>query len=242
LARPGLAPGDYEIAMLILAADTTTPSGSVALLRDEVVLGEVDLDTPGTHSASLLPSIDFLLRAQGLNVEAVDGFAVAAGPGSFTGIRIGLSVVKALAYASGRAVAPVSTLEALAAKLEGPRPGLACPLLDAKRGEVYAALFELKSNLRVEIIPQAAYDPEAFLSRLPTRRVVSFIGNGLGPYRARVLAYARDKARFPKRSPFIAVEVGRLGAVALRQGRGVAARELRPLYFRKSQAEEKGQP
>ena len=116
---------------------------------------------------------------------------------------------------------------------------LACPILDAKRGEIYAALFEVRSGRLVEAIPQGAYDPDAFFARLPAHRVTSFVGNGLALYREKLLTYVRDKARFPRRSPFIAAEVGRLGHRLLIEGKGVAARDLEPIYFRKSQAEEK---
>ena len=225
--------------MLILAVDTTTPSGSVALLRDMDVLGEFDLESPSTHSARLLRSVDLILQANNLEIQAVDAYAVAAGPGSFTGIRIGVTAVKSLAFASGKMVAPVSTLEALASKIAAPPVRLACPILDAKRGEIYAALFEVRSGRLVEAIPQGAYDPDAFFARLPAHRVTSFVGNGLALYREKLLTYVRDKARFPRRSPFIAAEVGRLGHRLLIEGKGVAARDLEPIYFRKSQAEEK---
>jgi tRNA threonylcarbamoyladenosine biosynthesis protein TsaB len=228
--------------MFILAVDTTTPSGSVALLRDAELLGEFDLESPSTHSARLLRSIDLLLQANSLDIQAVDAYAVAAGPGSFTGIRIGLSAVKALAFASGKNVAPVSTLEALASKIAAPPVRLACPVLDAKKGEIYAALFEVRSGRLAELIPQGAYDPDAFFARLPAHRVTSFIGNGLAFYREKLLTYVRDKARFPRRSPFIAAEVGRLGQRMLLEGKGVPAGRLEPVYFRRSQAEEKKTP
>jgi tRNA threonylcarbamoyladenosine biosynthesis protein TsaB len=225
--------------MLVLAVDTTTPSGSVALLRDAELLGEFDLESPSTHSVRLLRSVDLLLHANSLEIQAVDAYAVAAGPGSFTGIRIGLSAVKSLAFASGRMVAPVSTLEALASKIAAPPARLVCSVLDAKRGEIYAALFEVRASRLVEVIPQGAYDPDAFFARLPARRVTSFIGNGLNLYRDKLLAYVRDNARFPRRSPFIAAEVGRIGHRMLLEGRGVPASGLQPVYFRRSQAEEK---
>jgi tRNA threonylcarbamoyladenosine biosynthesis protein TsaB len=224
--------------MIILAVDTTTPSGSVALLRDGDLVGEFDLESASTHSARLLGSVDLLLRADGMDIQSVDAYAVAAGPGSFTGIRIGLSAVKSLAFASGKPVAPVSTLEALASKIATPPVRLACPVLDAKKGEIYAALFEVRTSRLVEVIPQGAYDPEAFFARLPTHRVTSFIGNGLPLYREKLLAYVRDKGRFPRRSLFIAAEVGRLGHQMLLEGKGIRAGELEPTYFRRSQAEE----
>jgi len=224
--------------MLVLAVDTTTPGGSVALLEDETLLGEVGVESAATHSARLLRSVDFLLGAQGRDVREVDAFAVAAGPGSFTGIRIGLGAVKALAFASAKPVAPVSTLLALAVKLSSDGARLVCPLLDAKKGEIYAGLFEARRSGLGEVIPQGAYDPDAFFARLPPRRTISFAGSGLAAYRAKLLSSAGDKARFPRRSPFIAAEVARIGRGMILEGQGVGAAGLEPIYFRRSQAEE----
>jgi len=224
--------------VLILAVDTTTPSGSVALLEDDVLLGEVNVESAATHSARLLRSVDFLLGAAGRDVKDVDAFAVAAGPGSFTGIRIGVGAVKSLAFASGKPVAPVSTLLALAVKLSADGTRLICPLLDAKKEEIYAGLFEAGKAGLVELIPQGAYSPDVFFARLPARRVIAFAGSGLAAYKAQLLSHVGDRARFPVRSPFIAAEVGRIGAGLIRAGKGVDAAALEPLYFRRSQAEE----
>jgi tRNA threonylcarbamoyladenosine biosynthesis protein TsaB len=225
--------------VLILAVDTTTPSGSVAFLEDGALLGEANVESPGTHSARLFRSIDFLAGALGRGVRDVDAFAVAAGPGSFTGIRIGIGTVKSLAFASGKPVAAVSTLQALAAKLADGGEGLVAPLLDAKKDEIYAALFEARAGGLAEIVPQGAYDPDAFFARLPAGGGIAFAGSGLAACKDRLLSLVGDRARFPGRSPFIAAEVGRLGAGLLRAGQGVDAASLEPLYFRRSQAEEK---
>ncbi|MGZ5440021.1 MAG: tRNA (adenosine(37)-N6)-threonylcarbamoyltransferase complex dimerization subunit type 1 TsaB [Candidatus Aminicenantales bacterium] len=224
--------------MLILAVDTTTPGGSVALLEDELLLGEANVESAATHSARLFRSIDFLAGALGKDIKDVDAFAVAAGPGSFTGIRIGIGAVKSLAFASGKPAVPVSTLLALASKLASDRTPLVCPLLDAKKGEIYAGLFEAKGGGLVEVVPQGAYDPEAFFARLPAARGIAFAGSGISAYRAGILSHIGDQAVFSGRSPFIAAEVGRIGAGLLRAGQGVDAASLEPLYFRRSQAEE----
>lgn len=225
--------------MLILAVDTTTPGGSVALLEDETLRGEANLESAATHSARLFRSIDFLLGALGQDIRDVDAFAVAAGPGSFTGIRIGIGAAKALAFSSGKPVAPVSTLLALAVKLSSGGEKLVCPLLDAKKGEIYAGLFETGEGGLCEAIPQGAYDPDDFFARLPASGTIAFGGSGIPAYRGRLLARAGDRARFPARSPFIAAEVARIGAGLIRAGRGVEAALLEPLYFRRSQAEER---
>jgi tRNA threonylcarbamoyladenosine biosynthesis protein TsaB len=225
--------------MIILAVDTTTFAGSVALLEKTELLAEINIDSPSTYSERLLPAVDFILKTNGMNIKDIEGFALAAGPGSFTGIRIGLSTVKSFSYASGKAVAPVSTLEALAWKLRQPQNHLLCPLLDAKKGEIYAALFESRSGKLKEIIPQGAYSPDSFFSLLPANRIIYFIGNGIDAYGDKILQYFKDKARFSRRSPFIAYEVGLLGYELLRKKKGTSSQELKPIYFRKSQAEDK---
>lgn len=226
-------------ARRLLAVDTTTSSGSAALLEDRRLVGEVAGESGTTHSARLLGAVDLLLRTGGVAVTDIDAFAVAAGPGSFTGIRIGLSTVKALAFASGKPVVPVSSLKALALKLVLGGAGLACPVLDAKKGEVYGALFESRGGRLVEIIPQGAYGPEDFFSRLPAGAALAFIGGGAAVYRDKIPARVLEAASFPARTPFIAHEVGLLGLEGLEEGRGVPAEGVEPLYFRRSQAEEK---
>jgi tRNA threonylcarbamoyladenosine biosynthesis protein TsaB len=225
--------------MRILALDTTTGSGSVALLDGVRLVAEDNAEAATTHSARLLRAVDHLLKSNGLEAGDIEGFAVAAGPGSFTGIRIGMSTIKALAFASGKRVAPVSSLEALALKLRETAGRLFCPLIDAKRGEVFGVLFESRGHGLVEVIPQGAYAPDRFFSLLPAHRVVYFIGSGAGVFKEKILAYLKDKARFSARSHFIAYEVGALGYEALKKGQEVSGEALVPLYFRKSQAEEK---
>jgi tRNA threonylcarbamoyladenosine biosynthesis protein TsaB len=225
--------------MLILAVDTTTQTGSVALLRDGALLEQADMAPPAAHSARLLRAVDGLLTRHGHSIGDVEAFAVAAGPGSFTGIRIGLSAVKALAFASGRPVAPVSSLEALAAKAAGPEGALVAPVIDAKKGEVYAALFRRRAGAFAEVVAQGAYAPAAFLGLLPGGEAITFIGSGLDAYGRAVRDKLGPAAVFSSAPPFVAAEVGRLGTERLGRGGGVAADRVEPLYFRLSQAEEK---
>jgi len=223
---------------LILAVDTTTPTGSVALLRNTRLIAEFNQDSAATFSERLLPAVQFMLKSCGMTVQDIHGFAVAVGPGSFTGIRIGLSTIKSFAYASGKPVAPVSTLTALATKLLHSRR-LICPLIDAKKKEIYAALFESRQGILREIIPQGAYSPDAFFSLLPSHRIIHFIGSGRDVFGAMIINYFKDKARFSKRSPYIAFEVGLIGYDLLKRNKGKDFQEIEPLYLRKSQAEEK---
>lgn len=225
--------------MILLAVDTTTLAGSVALLNKTKLLAEINIDSPATYSERLLPSVDFLMKTHGLNIKDIEGFALAVGPGSFTGIRIGLSSIKSFSYASGKPVAAVSSLKALAWKLRNPPNRLLCPILDAKKGEVFASLFELKKGGFQEIVSQGIYSPDDFFPLLPTHRIIFFIGSGVNTYRDKIFRYFRDKARFSSRSLFIAYEVGLLGYEILKKNKGISFNELKPLYFRKSQAEEK---
>ncbi len=227
--------------MLTLAVDTTSPGGSAAILDGTKLLAEASVETHLDHSARLLASIHFLLEACGLDIKRIEGFSLASGPGSFTGIRVGLSTVKAFAFASGKPVAAVSTLSALALKLPQPQVRLLCPVIDAKKGEVYAALFEWSGtgDRMTEVVPQGAYKPDEFLAQLPGHRLMAFIGTGAALYKEKILTYVKDKARFSSRSLFIAHEVGLLGYELLSRGKGLAAHDLRPIYFRKSQAEDK---
>ncbi|MBN1223666.1 MAG: tRNA (adenosine(37)-N6)-threonylcarbamoyltransferase complex dimerization subunit type 1 TsaB [Candidatus Aminicenantes bacterium] len=225
--------------MHILSIDTTTPCGSVALMQGTRLLTEWNSESRLAHSERLLPAVDFILKSQGVSISDVGAFAVAIGPGSFTGIRIGLSLMKSFAFASGKPIAPVSTLEALALKLMHYQSRLICPLLDARKGELYAALFERRKNELIEIVPQGAYTPDRLLSLLPTHRIISFIGSGTDAFKDKIFDYLKDKARFSTRSLFLAFEVGLLGYRILKEGRGLDFKEVKPLYFRKSQAEEK---
>jgi tRNA threonylcarbamoyladenosine biosynthesis protein TsaB len=224
--------------MLILAVDTTTPHGSVALLENSNLLAEVSCVSSLTHSERLLPAVDLMLGQRGLTIKDMEAYAVAAGPGSFTGIRIGLSTIKSFALALSHPIAPVSTLKALALKLKVPHNRLLCPLMDARKGEVYAALFEVRKGRLAEVVNQGVYSPDQFFTRLPSHRIISFIGNGIDVWKEKIFEYFKDKARFSSRSLFIAHEVGLLGYDMLRRGKGKDLREVKPLYFRRSQAEE----
>jgi tRNA threonylcarbamoyladenosine biosynthesis protein TsaB len=227
---------DREV--LILAVDTTSFAGSVALLKEKELAGEINSESFLTHSERLLPAVDLLLRSKGLKIKDIDGYALAVGPGSFTGIRIGMSTVKALALVTGKPVAPVSNLKALAMKMKNPYSRLLCPMIDAKKEEIYAALYEKNGPDLKEIIPQGCVRPDQFLSGLPSNRLIHFIGSGCRAYKKKIFDYLKDKARFSSRSLFTAYEVGLLGHDLFMQKKGIDFRDLKPLYLRKSQAEE----
>jgi tRNA threonylcarbamoyladenosine biosynthesis protein TsaB len=127
--------------MLILAVDTGTQSGSLAILKDVRVLGEVCAWTDETYSSRMFRHLEFLLRELALDLKQIDVFAVAAGPGSFTGLRVGLTAIKGWSEVYGKPIAAVSGLEAIAASSRH-SAGLLAPVLDARRGQIYGGLYQ----------------------------------------------------------------------------------------------------
>lgn len=213
--------------MRLLAVDTTTADGSVALADDGLVIGEVRLGRQETHSRTLLPAIEFLLRSLGLEPKDIEAWAVANGPGSFTGLRVGISTIQGLALASGRACIAVSALDALAARIAGTADRLVA-LMDAHRSEVYAAVYDREARL---LGPAVVLAPATFPAGLPA--AAAFTGDGAARHRAEIEARC-PAARFPERGPFIAGAVARLAAGRLRAGEVLAPDALRPLYLREA--------
>src|SRR5213080_5215777 len=151
--------------MRVLAVETSTLAGGVALLDGDVLLGQYMLDVRVTHSERLMGAVDRLLGDARWTVRDLTGLAVAVGPGSFTGLRVGLSTVKGLALALGIPVAAVPTLDAMAASL--PFAALpVCPVLDARKGEVYASLYRWDGGAMRREWEYQALTPESLAARL----------------------------------------------------------------------------
>jgi tRNA threonylcarbamoyladenosine biosynthesis protein TsaB len=209
----------------VLAVDTTTERGSVAVTEDDSIRGEVRLVSSEGHSRRLLPGVDFLLQSLGLRAAELDGFAVTCGPGSFTGLRVGLSTVQGLALGTGKPCLGVSALDVLAARNAGAAPAVVA-LMDAYRGEVYGALYDAEGR----VAGRASVErPEALVQRAP--EAAAFVGDGAVRHRELILSL-RPRAVFPGRSLFLAGTLGRLAAPRLARGEGVPPAELRPLYLR----------
>jgi len=215
--------------MRVLAVDTSTMAGGVALLEDARVVGESLLDVRTTHSERLMLAVDRALADARWAADSLDGLAVAVGPGSFTGLRIGLAAVKGLALALGRPIAAVPTLDAMAAGLAwASRP--VCPVLAARTGEVYACLYRWDGLAMRREWEYLALSPDALAARL----VEPVIGTGDGA--ALVASPWMAIAQPARRGPSAAV-VGWLGHERLRRGDTVGPAELIPLYLRPSEAE-----
>jgi tRNA threonylcarbamoyladenosine biosynthesis protein TsaB len=213
--------------MLLLAVDTSTRAGSVALLDGPSLLGVVRLEAEQGHSTTLLPAVQSLLAQNGRQPKDVEFWAVAVGPGAFTGLRVGISSVQGLALASKRPCVPVGTLRAMAAQVEGGGPVVA--VLDAFRQEVYVQAFE--GAARPQGTPRAGPLADV-LSGLP--KGAAYVGEAAAAGREAILRHDPE-ARFPETSPFLAGHVARLAREEALLGQTLAADALRPLYLREAE-------
>jgi len=215
--------------MRVLAVETSTLSGGAALLDGERVVGEYTLDVRITHSERLMAAIDQLLSDAGWTPRELEGLAVSVGPGSFTGLRVGLSTVKGLALALAIPVAAVPTLDAMAAML--PYASLpVCPVLDARKREVYASLYRWDGRGMRREWDYLAVAPDDLARRLDEPVIV--LGDGADAIRSPLARGIRP----PRRGPAPAA-VGALGLARLAIGDTVAMADLAPIYLRPSEAE-----
>ena len=170
--------------MKILGIDTSTPIGSVALIDGDNLAAEHTLNIVQAHSSRLMPAIDTVLKWSDIAADDLDGCAVGIGPGSFTGIRIGVATIKSLCYALDKPIVGVSTLEAVAYNLRSTN-GIICPLLDARRSEVYGAIFEGGTEWQ-RLSEDLCLSLDAFLDRLDAHispeHTINFVGDGLLTY------------------------------------------------------------
>jgi len=230
-----------ESAMKVLGIDTSTSCGSVGLVKDTGVISEYLLNTPTTHSERLLSAIHFVLNEAGCALEALDAWAVSLGPGSFTGLRIGVSTVKGLAFATGKPVAGVPTLDGLASQIS-PTPYLICPMIDARKKEVYTAFYRYnREGLLVRLSDYQAVLPEVLVSEVKEKTI--FVGSGATTYREMLRATAPLFALFPA-APIHLLHgsmVARLGVDLLRKGDTLDTGTFSPIYVRPSEAESKWQ-
>jgi tRNA threonylcarbamoyladenosine biosynthesis protein TsaB len=229
----------WDLSMKVLGIDTSTSCGSIGLIDDERIIAEYLLNIPVTHSERLLASIELILRKAHCLLEDLDGWALSLGPGSFTGLRIGVSTVKGLAFATGKPVVGVSTLDVLAYQVSS-TPYLICPILDARKGEVYTAFyrFEEGGDLKRQS-PYHAIKPEELIRKIEERTI--FIGDGLRTYGDYLKNSLPSLAIFAS-TPLNVIHgsgVAKLGLELLRKGEHLDLGNFTPLYVRPSEAEMK---
>ena len=183
-----------------------------------------------------MTAVDQALSASGLSCRDMDLFAVAAGPGSFTGVRLGVCAAKGFAHATGKPCAPVHALEALSMNLAG-FDGLVCPILDARRGQVYCAAFDVSSGMPRRTMEDDAVALEEFIARLPGDCRLAFVGDGLPVHGEKIRALLGDRAFLPPAN-LTSLRTDAVGLLALAHPETwVPAHALQAVYLRKPQAE-----
>lgn len=221
--------------MKLLTIDTSTTACSVALSCDGELIAEYLVNQGGTLTSRILGCVDTVLRGVGLAVDDLDGFGVALGPGSFTGLRVGIATVKGLALAAEKPVAGFSSLAMLAMNLPWATHPV-CPMFDARKKEVYAGVYECR-DLPLALVPDSVVSPAVFLDKITGPAI--FIGEGAVRYRELISARLGGKALF---APFTA-QLPRASAGALlvadafARGETVPLELLLPAYIRPSEAE-----
>jgi tRNA threonylcarbamoyladenosine biosynthesis protein TsaB len=217
-------------AMLVLALDTSTRTGSCAIVRDGSVLREAAGDPDRSQAARLPGDLMQLLAHAGVLLAHIEAFAVVTGPGSFTGLRVGIATMQGLAFACDRPLVGVSGLDALAAIAGASR---VVTWVDAWRGEVYSAVYEAGVARR---LPEVA-PPASILDSLEGD-AWTFIGDGAATYRDLIDATLAGRGRLHEpAAPLLAGVVGRLASVELASGQRPAPDAVRPLYIRRPDAQ-----
>ena len=232
--------------MRILSVDTSSHACGVALAEDGVLKYEYTADHGKTHAIRLSGMIDAVFTDAGIKAVDIDVFAVTAGPGSFTGLRIGISTVKGLAFAAGRPVIPVSTLDVLANQCPGVDMPI-CPFIDARKKEVYTALYRQNRDGRFEtLMPPVAARPADFLSEIGRfgfdgETGIYFLGSGTPLYADMIARQFGDSAVLAPHE-FSLIRASTLARIAFdryRKAGGITPHELVPYYIRRSDAEKK---
>lgn len=220
----------------ILAVDSSSMTGSVALCQGEKLIAESLLNVRSTHSEKLLQQIDLLLAEAGWQLQDLDLLAAVTGPGSFTGLRIGIATIKALAHALGKPVVGISSLHMLAMNLPlSPVP--ICVFMDARKKEVYSQLYEWRDDGPVAVTEAQVLSPVKLLEQID--RKVALVGDGVPLYQNEIENILMDNALLPVASVHQprASQAAWLAWRAYTNGATASAAELLPIYIRPSDAE-----
>ncbi len=227
--------------MKIAAFDTSSGAGSIAIMDGDRLVAEIVSGSVGAHSEWLMQGFHRLMKDAGISVKDIGLFAVTVGPGSFTGLRIGVSAVKGLAWAAEKKVVAVSTLEALAMNLRYTDMRV-CPMCDARKGEVYAALYSFSGGRLNAVVKESAITPAALFETLKGAAPgapVAFLGNGVDVYLEDIKKGVEKNVITPQ--PLWNIRASNVGLLAFEKADAAIDPEfLTPVYLRKSEAEIKG--
>ena len=225
--------------MIILALESSGLVASAALVSEDRLIGEYTTNFKKTHSQTLLPMMDALLKMTGIDISEIDAFAISGGPGSFTGLRIGSATVKGLAMATGKPVINVPTLEGLACNFFG-TDSVICPLMDARRNQTYTALYAYEGDKLVCLSSQKAVKIEEILEEVnQLGRKVIFLGDGVPVFKEKIAALVTVPWQLAP-AHLAAQRAGAVGVRAItyyKEGKTETAAQHKPEYLRLSQAE-----
>lgn len=226
--------------MYVLGIEAATPVAGVAIVGDGSILAERMVNNRRTHSINLLPMIKAVIEEVGLTPSQIDAVAVSSGPGSFTGLRIGLTTAKTLALAWEVPVVGVSTLDALVLPLIS-QERLICPILNARKNEVYASIFKGGMNKPYSEGPLALSIKELVGILTKWNEQVIFLGDAVAEYREEIQSLLKGRAIFAPASTMLprGGTVAEIGYLEIANGGGVAPLELQAEYIRLSEAEVK---
>lgn len=224
--------------MIVLSIDSATEAASCAVFEDDKLLGEITYNFKKQHSVILMPLVDNLLKNLQLDLKDIDGFVVSKGPGSFTGLRIGMSMIKGLSQGTKKPFVSVSSLDALAYNMAY-TSGIICPIIDALRDNVYTALYKFEDNNLVMDTDYNVINIDELISLLNEKQQpVCFIGDAVPKFKARIIESLAEVSFAPPHLNLVrASSLGELGLKLLTQGIEDNLYTSAPIYLRKSQAE-----
>lgn len=224
--------------MKILALDSATECATIAILDDEKLLGEVTINFKKQHSVIMMPMIDNLLKTCGLSIHDIDGYALSNGPGSFTGLRIGMSTIKGLVQSTNKPFAAISSLHGLANNLFGFN-GIICPIIDALRGNVYTNFYKFSNNTLEVLDEDQLLSFEEVIEKCNNfNEQVIFIGDGTIKYKDKIRENLTNALIAPPHLNIAkASSIGHLGYLKLSRGYSDNVLSCSPIYLRKCQAE-----
>ncbi|MCX7843647.1 MAG: tRNA (adenosine(37)-N6)-threonylcarbamoyltransferase complex dimerization subunit type 1 TsaB [Clostridia bacterium] len=225
--------------MKILAVDTSSQVAAVAVSEGTKILGEYSINHKNTHSQKLMPMVNELLGSLEMTASDIDVFAASIGPGSFTGLRIGVTAIKAMAFAAGKPVVSVPTLEALA--YNAPVSDcLICSIMDARNNQVYTALYKYEKGIQTQVSGYMGVSVLELIDIIKGKNSkVVFVGDAVEIHRELLLIELRDRCEFVPESLMLQKGASVAYAAYIKASRGMleSCFDMVPFYLRKSQAE-----
>ena len=225
--------------MKILAIDSSSNVATVAVIEEDTVLVQYSVNHKKTHSQTLLPMIEDILRMSEIGIENIDAIAVSAGPGSFTGLRIGSATAKGLALVKNLPIIEIPTIDGLAYNLKGCDKYI-CPMMDARRNQVYTGIYHFSKGQFINDMPVCQMDVDELINHINSKGMeIVFLGDGVKVYKDKLVDKLTVYHEFaaPHMSMQNAASVGTLAVEYYNAGKYVSAEEHQPDYLRKSQAE-----